>query len=125
MLIPFRDESLVTGTQFSLASEALGTTRVLTVGGELDLSSVGDFDAEVGHALAHRPEVFLLDLSEMTFVDSTGIRSVLYAERRATRGGTRLHIIPAPEMFHRIFALCGLDAILPFVPQGQRRHERG
>lgn len=58
----------------------------------------------------------MVDLSQATFIDSTGLRTIVGADRRAHACGVRLVIVPAPPLVHRVFELCGFDRTLPFVP---------
>ncbi len=114
------------GPSFSVGLEDLGATSVVTVKGELDLTSAGVLDSAMATALAGAPEVVLLDLSQTTFIGSFGMRWVIAAERRSVRHGARVYIAPAAPAVHRVFVICGLDAVLPFlsqddVPQGAGR----
>ena len=66
-------------------------------------------------ALGDGYETVVLDLSETTFLDSTGVRLVLDANARARAGSTRLVLLPGPPQVQRVFEVCGLNDMLPFV----------
>jgi anti-sigma B factor antagonist len=101
---------------FDVSASVCGTTHVISLRGELDLSTAEELDAVLEQAFAKRAESLVIDLSESTFIDSTGIRSLLAAQRRAERCKTRLVIVPAPPEVQRVFKVCGLETVLPFVP---------
>ena len=96
-------------------SSRCGTTRTVAVVGELDLAGVRALDRAVNDALDERPETVVIDLSATAFIDSAGMGSLVRGHRRAVARDVRLVIIPAPARVHRIFELCGLDDVLPFV----------
>jgi anti-anti-sigma factor len=99
-----------------------GTTLVVSVGGELDLHGLAAFDGLVrGFADpdtdagidADRVDGLLLDLREVTFLDSSGLRAVLSARLRAMDAGKAFAIGPASSTVQRVIALAGLDELLP------------
>ena len=51
--------------------------------GELDLSSVGKVEEELERVEAAEPSLLVLDLSKLSFLDSTGLRAVVTADERA------------------------------------------
>ena len=61
-----------------------------------------------------RPTV-TLDLRELTFIDSSGIRAILRADTRARALGSRLRLIAGPERVQKVFQITRLDHQLEFV----------
>lgn len=58
----------------------------------------------------------MLDLSELGFVDSTGLNLAIREHLRASLDGFRLVLVQGPEDVQRVFAVAGLDGFLPFAP---------
>jgi anti-sigma B factor antagonist len=85
------------------------------VAGELDLAAADRLDRAIGDALAARPETVVVDLAAATFIDSTGVRSLVRGHQLAGDRQVRLVVLPAAERVHRVFELCGLDDVLPFA----------
>ena len=83
-----------------------GRTSVLAVAGELDLSSAPDLKWALADALGASDQV-VVDLSLVTFLDSTAIGVLVGVQRRLT-AGTRLPIVCADLNVLRIFELTGL-----------------
>ena len=56
-----------------------------------------------------------LDLSGVTFLDSTGLGVVLRLASELQRRGIELRIVPGPPEVQRVFATAGLADVLPFA----------
>ena len=87
--------------------------------GELDLSSVGKVEEELERVEKDGPSVLVLDLSQLTFLDSTGLRAVVTADERARSNGRRLVIVRGPDPVQRVFAITRLEERLEMVDDGQ------
>ena len=83
--------------------------------GELDLSTVEKVEEELGRVEADEPRVLVLDLSALTFLDSTGLRLMVTAHQRAEKEGRRLVIVKGPDTVHRVFTITKLDEKLEMV----------
>lgn len=81
--------------------------------GELDLSTVGKVQDELRRA--EKAPLLVLDLSRLTFLDSTGLRALVSAHQRAEQEGRRLVILRGPEAVQRVFTITGLDDRLEIV----------
>jgi anti-sigma B factor antagonist len=91
-----------------------GTARVL-LRGELDLSTVDKVEDALRRVEQDEPPVVVLDLSALTFLDSTGLRTIVTADQRARRGDRRLVVVKGPETVHRVFTITRLDERLEMV----------
>jgi anti-anti-sigma factor len=105
-----------TDSSFVVDVRGAGTTRTVVLGGEFDLAGRDDFRTALGSALADAPETVVIDLTELEFIDSVGITAILRAHRHAETVGTRLVLVPGPELVQRVFRLCGVETTLPFSP---------
>lgn len=83
--------------------------------GELDLSSVGKVQDELRRVEADAPPVVLLDLSKLTFLDSTGLRCLVTADQRAREDGRRLVLVRGPGPVQRVFSITRLEERLEMV----------
>jgi anti-sigma B factor antagonist len=83
--------------------------------GELDLSTVGKVQDELDRIEASSPRVVLLDLSKLTFLDSTGLRCLVTADERARESGRRVVIVRGPEAVQRVFSITRLEERLEMV----------
>jgi anti-anti-sigma factor len=90
--------------------------RVL-VKGELDLASSPNLDRAITRALADADDV-VLDLSQVSFIDSTGLSTILAGVSTSQLNGGRLTISStlAPQA-RKLFELAGMDSALPLVDE--------
>lgn len=95
---------------------------VLTIAGEVDLLTVADLAAALTFDPAHaeRCDAMVLDLTAVTFLDSSGINTILRASRDADAIGTRLLVVADLEtdtdIVGRPLRLSGADSLLSVVP---------
>ncbi len=83
--------------------------------GELDLSTVGKVQDELRRVEAASPPVVVLDLSKLTFLDSTGLRCLVTADERARDAGRRVVIVRGPDAVQRVFSITRLEERLEMV----------
>lgn len=88
---------------------------LLALVGELDISSAPTLERELRRAEDGAPSVLVLDLRELRFMDSTGLRLVLGADARARREGRRLAIVRGGETIDRVFRIAIPDGRLEMV----------
>lgn len=74
-----------------------GDDRVIRVGGELDLSTVPALEHELEVALGRPAGGVVVDLSELEFIDSTGI-AVLMRAMGTSNGSSRLKFVPSQSV---------------------------
>ncbi len=83
----------------------------ITLAGELDLSTAPEVEPVLRAGVRQR----VLDLSRVTFMDSSGLRLILAAHVAARRDGAVLEIVPGPPSVQRVFQICGVEDELRFV----------
>ena len=92
-----------------------GPSRVC-VRGELDLSDAPELgrlltaEREAGHDL-------VVDLREMTFIDSSGLAVLVWAAQSAAGSKRGLRLLPPPPPVMRTFDVTGLRGLLPFTEE--------
>jgi len=91
-----------------------GLVHVALVG-ELDLSTVAKVQEELRRVEASAPATLVVDLSKLTFLDSTGLRCIVTADERARTDGRRIVIVRGPDAVQRVFAITRLDERLEMV----------
>ena len=83
--------------------------------GDVDIASAGEIEARIRSAEAEGPSVILIDLRQVSFLDSSGLRLILGAAIRAEAAGRRLVLVRGPERVQRVFELTNLQSRLEFV----------
>jgi anti-sigma B factor antagonist len=89
-----------------IAEQSVGRRAVLSVAGEVDISTAADLQAAIENAATRAFEIWL-DLSETTFMDSSGIHALVQA--RARQANLRLALICPDGPVLRVLRLTGLD----------------
>ena len=97
-----------------------GTTRaqpdepvVVHAAGELDLDTVGAFRVEVADAVnSASPAPVIVDLRDVTFIDSTTLGVLVRAHNRLTAQGRHLTIRTQHPLLLRLFEVSGLTTFL-------------
>jgi anti-sigma B factor antagonist len=90
-------------------------STIVAMAGELDLSQVPAAEKSFRSVEGSKPSTLVVDLSGLTFIDSSGLRLVLEADQRARREGRRLVLIEGPEAVQRVFLIALLDKRLEFI----------
>lgn len=90
-------------------------TVVLALAGELDLPVVPLVRDAVARALQEPQERLIIDLTGLTFIDSSGLHSLLHADRRCRETGRVLIIRPGPPNVQKVFELTNTLDCLPFA----------
>ncbi|GIE74821.1 hypothetical protein Aph02nite_07710 [Actinoplanes philippinensis] len=107
-------------------SEAAMTARrqadgatVMDVRGSLDVTTVDRLRAALLDALHRdRPRVMIVDLTLVTFMDSTGVGLLAGGHQSARDQGTRLVVRNPSDFVHRQLRITGLAALLGLPPAG-------
>jgi anti-anti-sigma factor len=94
-----------------------GTTTTLEFEGEWGLAECDGARAGVERVLERGPQCLVLDLSRVSFIDSSGIHVVVTAAKRCGEGNVHIVIIPGPPQVQRVFEICQLTTMLPFATQ--------
>jgi anti-anti-sigma factor len=85
-----------------------GQRRSVEVRGEVDLATAPDLEAVVRTALEHAPDGVVLDLAQLTFIDSSGLRALVALAKDADSRGTSLALRNLPRHAQRVLELTGL-----------------
>jgi len=88
---------------------------VLELEGELDVATAAAAYKRMIERRLPRGGRLVLDLSGITFMDSTGIRLILQAREHALQRGAGLVVARPPEQVMRVLELVGLDDQLDLV----------
>jgi anti-anti-sigma factor len=93
-----------------------GDGRALVrVSGEFDLAATQAVEDALLSVEDEANRVIVLDLREVTFLDSTGLRAITSADHRAREAGHELKIVRGPEQVQKLLYVTGMDKILPLV----------
>ena len=106
---------------FAVRSRHADGVTVVDVGGEVDIETAPMMRAALATAVdAGLPVV--IDLGEVTFMDSFGFGVLAAAHQRGEQAGTPVLLRSVSQRIRRLLGLLGLDAVLAIEPEpnGQR-----
>ena len=107
----------MTGAEFS--EEEIGeAARLVAVKGEMDISNAGELRTRVARALGDGIQRLLIDLSEVTHLDSSALAALIEAHQRTSERRGRLVLVITSAGVRRTIELRGLDGVL--VVMGSR-----
>ena len=88
-------------------------TQLLVVRGDVDLQNAGDLRSAIEEAATDGKSRLVVDMSDVPFMDSSGLASLVGAQK-AIPEDVRMIVI-CPENLRRIFEVTRLDSILTVV----------
>lgn len=91
-----------------------GEDVIVVVVGEFDLATAEPVREALMRAIPVARRRVVVDLSELTFIDSIGLHTILDAHKRCRDGRPTLVIRPGPPNVQRVFKLTGAVGYLPF-----------
>jgi anti-anti-sigma factor len=92
-----------------------GGIPVLAVSGDLDLAGAGALERALEEAQRSAPPAVVLDLRELDFMDSSGLRTVIVAAQRAEEDARRFALVPGKAQVMRVFEITRMEERLEFV----------
>jgi anti-anti-sigma factor len=100
---------------FSVERDARGAAVRLALAGDLDLATADEAEQAIIEAEEGPPPLLSLDLAELEFMDSTGLRVIISAATRAAEQDRRLVLVKGPEVVQRVFEITRLAERLEIV----------
>ena len=100
---------------FDLKVERRGATAILRLSGELDLTGAEDLESCVNELAGNSPDVVIIDLREVSFMDSTGLRSLIRARALETEADWKVKLVAGPAPVQKVLELTRMDDVFEFV----------
>ncbi|MEO5680954.1 MAG: STAS domain-containing protein [Acidimicrobiales bacterium] len=109
---PSAAETALLRTGFFLEVDDLEDSVVLRLSGELDMAAAPAVQAGLADALAGEAAAVILDLADLTFIDSTGISLFLSGSRQAADQGRAFRLRHPTGTVLRVLRIIGVDRLL-------------
>jgi anti-anti-sigma factor len=101
----------------SLTIDERDDVVVGAVAGEVDLSNAADLERAIADAVPNSARGLVLDLSGLSYLDSSGIRLLLsLAGSLRWRGQELILAVPEGSSCRRVFTLAGIGDSMPLEP---------
>jgi anti-sigma B factor antagonist len=99
--------------QLTVVTRTAGKCVILTLAGELDVTNAAEAEEAVRVAWQDSPSCLVFDLTRLTFMDSTGVRVLVRARRRAIQDGGTVVLAGLTPSVSRIMEVTGLNRAFP------------
>jgi anti-sigma B factor antagonist len=100
----------------SLSTTAVDGRRVLAVGGEVDVYSAPNVREKLQSMITTEEPDLIVDLSAISFIDSTGLGVLVGGQNRSAEAGGSLRLVCAQERVLKLFRITGLDEVFGIYP---------
>jgi anti-sigma B factor antagonist len=93
-----------------------GGTTTVALTGEVDVLTVDQVRVALEEALAARPREIVVDLRDLTFIDSTGLGALIFGFQRARDAGIHFRLAHPSRTVRQILLLSGLLEVVEVTP---------
>ena len=102
-----------------LATRHEGDVAIVSATGEVDVFTAPGLDAELDAVIADGHCRLVIDLSDVAFLDSTGLGVLVKVPKHSREAGGWLHLVVTGDRIRKIFEITGLDASIPIFDTAQ------
>ena len=88
---------------------------ILSLDGELDMANASLFQEALDGAELAGTSTVVLDLQQLRFIDSTGLRIILATRERCRGRGQEFAVTPGSDQVQRLFSVTGVSEHLRTV----------
>jgi anti-anti-sigma factor len=94
--------------------ERQDTLCLIRVHGEIDLSNAHEVSSEIGTVMGQEARRLVVDLSDITYLDSAGVALLLRLAERLRARRRQLHlVVPRGSPVRRVLDFTGLPRVIP------------
>jgi anti-sigma B factor antagonist len=93
-----------------------GRSTTVALHGEIDVLTVDQVRMALATALAAHPHELVIDLTDLTFIDSTGLGALITGFQRARDAGARFRLAHPTPAVRQILVLSGLLEVVDLTP---------
>lgn len=101
--------------EFSMQHEENGDAMVVTITGRVDSATAGTMDLELDKLISANRRV-VLDLNEVEFLSSAGVRAIVKAMKTAKRTRHKVKLAAVPDHIAEMMRTLGMMEIMQVYP---------
>jgi anti-sigma B factor antagonist len=91
-------------------------TITVSLHGEVDVLTVDQVRVALAEAVADRPERIVVDLADLSFIDSTGLGALVFGFQRSRDEGVGFRLAHPTSGVHQILVISGLLEVVELTP---------
>jgi anti-anti-sigma factor len=92
-------------SQLSIETRTQPSGILLLLRGELDMASASQLERAIASAAGERPRAIVLDLRELDFIDSTGLRTLISEHERSREAGRKFALVQGSKQVDRLMSI--------------------
>src|SRR5882757_720305 len=100
----------------SSTSPSQSRSNVLPLKGEIDLHVSPSITASLNAMIAKKPEHLVVDLSDVSYIDSAGLAALIEAMQKVEDYGGKFALAGLQETVRSIFEISRLDQVFQIFP---------
>jgi len=108
----------------NLVTEEFNDVRQVMVEGKINSQSAPEFEKSLGEAIQGEPKHLIVNLRDVEYLSSAGLRSILRIAMRLDKQSRKLAFVGARELVAEVIRLTGVDSIFPLCATTQEARER-
>ena len=102
--------------ELEVAWESRDGITILRPAGDIDLGRSPAFRADIRKALTDKPSRLVIELSGVSYMDSSGVATLVEAMQLARKTNSRLVLCSLSDRVHSIFEIARLDQFFTITP---------
>lgn len=102
-------------TQETVERQALGQAIVVSPEGEVDMHESPKLRAALIEQISRKPKVVIVDLAKVSFIDSSGVATLIEALKRTRAAGLSLVLCGMNAKVKDVFEVSRLDKVFAIV----------
>jgi anti-sigma B factor antagonist len=88
-----------------------GKTVILKLGGEIDMKTSTGVKSKLKELFENKPRVLVVDMTEVEFMDSSGLATLVGALKWCRTNGSELRLAGLAQGVRSVFEICRLETI--------------
>jgi anti-sigma B factor antagonist len=101
--------------EFRIEEREGGAHPVVAVSGEIDVATAPQLRESLHGVIAKGDPIVILDLLDVSFLDSTALGVLVGALKRCRELGGELHVVVSDPRIMKIFEITGLTKVFPIA----------
>lgn len=92
--------------------DEVNSQAIMTLKGEIDIYTATKLKEELNSLVSEHKADVIVDLKNVTYMDSTGLGTFVSALKQSEKAGSSLRLIRANDRLFRLFQVTGLDDVI-------------
>ncbi len=100
----------------TLNEEKIGPVLILGLAGDIDLTGAKMFRERIVQILDRAEQTLLIDFTDVTYINSTGLSVLILAAKRLGKSSGKLALTGVTDSIQRVLKITGLTSLFTILP---------